>query len=666
MFGSAAPSLRAAVLVTTLGLVAGVAACEALGWPFLAGPMQRVLGTLLHRSVALGADANRPEVRTHLIGRIAIATPSIRIGAPPWSKAPHTLLARDARLSTGYVDLWRAWRGQGLHIRALRAATLDAAIERLADGRASWQVGDEAGSDTHGAAGAVSRPSLGLLHVGRGRVSYRDALLATQLDATFALDEGGSSPSFLLQAEGRYRTMPARVSLQTNGLLPLIAQDASPPPVPMRLEARVGRASLNFIGTATDALEFGALKGRFDVQGPSLAAVGDPLHVTLPTTGPFHAQGLVTKDDGRWSVVPEQVSIGASRLSGAFTYDTRPRPPVLAGRLDAQRLQLADLGPTVGTRVPRTDAPKASAGHVLPDRPFDLPSLRAMNARVRIDIDRLDLGSQLLAPLEPLRGELMLEGGVLTLRELDARAAQGRVGGTVQLDGRRDQALWRADVRWDDVRLEQWVRAARSANAPPYVTGRLSGRATVNGEGRSTAAILGSLHGSGRMQLANGTISHLAVEAAGLDLAQGLGLLVKGDDALPIQCTVAELAIDQGLVRPRALVLDTPDSTLWIDGSLSLATERMDLRLVATPKDFSPLTLRSPLHVGGSFANPTVALDKGKLGSKLGAAALLSLLNPLAALIPLVDPGETDTARRSGEDCQSFGRRVGAAAKGAK
>ena len=170
------------------------------------------------------------------------------------------------------------------------------------------------------------------------------------------------------------------------------------------------------------------------------------------------------------------------------------------------------------------------------------------------------------------------------------------------------------------------------------------------------------------MQLAGGTISHLAVEAAGLDLAQGLGVLIKGDDALPVECTVAELTIDQGLLRPRALVLDTRDSTLWIDGSLSLATEHMDMRLVATPKDFSPLTLRSPLRVSGTFADPTISLDNnGQLGAKLGAAALLGLLNPLAALIPLVDPGEGDSAaRQSGEGCRNFAQRVAAGGAGVR
>ncbi len=186
----------------------------------------------------------------------------------------------------------------------------------------------------------------------------------------------------------------------------------------------------------------------------------------------------------------------------------------------------------------------------------------------------------------------------------------------------------------------------------------MSGQARVAGQGKSTAAILGSLRGGVRMQLVDGTISHLAVEAAGLDIAQGLGVLIKGDDALPVQCSVVDLVADQGLLKPRVLVLDTRDSTLWVDGSLSLASETLDLRVVTTPKDFSPLALRTPVRLHGSFADPSVSIEKGPLGARLGASVLLALVNPLAAVLPLMDIGNADDARRGADACRTLSQRI--------
>ena len=131
--------------------------------------------------------------------------------------------------------------------------------------------------------------------------------------------------------------------------------------------------------------------------------------------------------------------------------------------------------------------------------------------------------------------------------------------------------------------------------------------------------------------------------------------MVKGDDALPIQCNVADLDVVKGVARPKVFVLNTKDSTIWIDGTVSLRDESLDLRAVVSPKDFSPLTLRTPMHVNGTLGKPAVSLELGKLAGKAGAAALLALLNPLAAIIPFIDPGSKKDAAAADSDCADAG-----------
>ena len=216
----------------------------------------------------------------------------------------------------------------------------------------------------------------------------------------------------------------------------------------------------------------------------------------------------------------------------------------------------------------------------------------------------------------------------------------------LQLDGRNAQALWTANLHWAGVRLESWVHQTRADGAPPWATGNLTGQARLAGQGKSTATILGSLRGGIRMQLSNGTVSHLAIEGAGLDVAQALGMLVKGDDSLKVDCFVADLGADHGTLKPRLVVLDSSDSTMWINGSVSMATEALDLRVVTTPKDFSPLALRAPVHLRGTFGDPHVSIEASKLAPKLGAAALLALLTPAAAILPLLDFGDKPDAQK--------------------
>ena len=664
-------------------LLAVLAIGESLGWPFLAEPLQRLLSEKLNRRVSFStaAESGAPKEKEakpfsiRFIGGLTIHAPQLDIAAPAWSAAPHMLSGSDVTLALRYRDLWRAYRDQPLRVHRLQAAKLDGNLERLADGRASWQFGKNhtplpPTSDT---ASFKQMPSFGRLQVADGLISYNDVPLTADVDIRLSLANGASvvetrplstdnsvavsgDPSNVLQvnATGRYRDLPLKIDLRSTDVLPWTSGDEAAVSVPLTLNVTAGRASLVFKGTATDASHLGGFTGRFTVKGPSLAAVGDPLGVTLPTTSAFRTDGAIVRRGDTWYVVIDDATVGASKLNGAFTYEAARSTPLLSGRLSGARLLLTDLGPTIGV----TPVAASKKGMVLPDRPFDLKALRSMDANVLIDMGELDLNSRLLEPLRPLHTHLRVSGGVLTLSDLDARTGQGELKGDVALDGRKDNAIWNVNLRWAGVQLERWIKQARANNAPPFISGRLSGTTKLEGRGKSTAEILGSLKGKFRTELGGGAISHLGVELAGIDVAESLGVFFKGDDALPVQCAVADLVAEGGTFRPRVMVVDTDDSAIWLDGSLSLATEALDLKATVMPKDFSLLTLRTPLRVRGTFGDPQVSIDKGPLGRTLASAFLLALLNPIAALIPLVDTGDAEAAKRGAAGCRSVTQRA--------
>ena len=645
------PGARTVAASVVVALAAGVAAAEWAGWPFLAQPLERALSQRLGRAVDLTeAGKGMAGFSIRLIGGVRMETPWLQIAAPVWSQAPHLLLARDARFEWAYGDLWRAWQGQALHTRRVQARSLDVQAERRADGEASWSL-----APPESGAAAAPVPTVGELDVAAATLRLDDVPARLALTAEAVVDGG-----LRLSARGRYHDMPVQVTASA----PSLGASAA-----LSVKASAGRASLDFDGVATALPRLDQLDGRFTMHGPSLAAVGDPVGVTLPTTGPFRASGHVRRQPGRWDVEVTSATVGASTLGGSFVYETDREVPLLSGQLRGKRLLLVDLGPLVG--VAPAAATRRQRDKLLPDRPFDLAALRAMDARVDIDIAEVDLNTRWLEPLKPLRAQLQLAAGVLMLADLDARTGQGKLTGSLHLDGRGETALWLANVRWDGLRLEHWLRSDRESGAdktaaspagtiaaPPYATGRLDGRAALRGRGLSTAAILADLKGSVHGRLHDGKLSHLALEAAGLDLAQYVGVTIRGNRLLPVTCAMADLGVERGVVRPRVLVLDTRDSAVWVDGTLSLASEALDLRVVVMPRDFSLLTLRTPLRVHGSFAAPEVSFDKAPLARKLAASLLLGLVNPLAALIPLLDPGDDDAATRGAAGCHDIAERA--------
>ncbi|HST44841.1 MAG TPA: AsmA family protein, partial [Luteimonas sp.] len=63
------------------------------------------------------------------------------------------------------------------------------------------------------------------------------------------------------------------------------------------------------------------------------------------------------------------------------------------------------------------------------------------------------------------------------------------------------------------------------------------------------------------------------------------------------------------------------------------------LELRPRPKDRSFLTLRSPLVVGGSFADPSFRPDLARLGLRGAIALALGSIAPPAALLATIDLG---------------------------
>ncbi len=638
--------MRRAAGRATLGLTAllvlGFVAGEVAGWRWLAGPAERWLSSRLERPVHISRD--QPSAfRLRLWRGVRLEAARLQVDAPAWSGAAALFEADQVLVVVQWRELLAWRRGEPLPLRLVRAQRLRAHLLRRADGVGNWQAASTAGPPSATAGGWPVR--VGMIVANDGQVRYVDVPNQADIQVQMALTDG----RLLASASGHHRKLPVRGWLRSGRLNPLL--DGEDSPIPTSLELRVGRAQLRLDGAVQHPLRQPAWLGRYTLTGPSLAAVGEPLGLTLPTTAAFEMAGRLAGDGVLWNTVVDRASIGRSLMDGAFQYDTRRAPLTrLAGRLHASMLALADLGPAIGT--PTADEPRQvrSAGRVLPDRAFDLPSLRAMDADVVLQFNRLDFGTSALQSAAPLAGHLTLRGGVLRLDDLDARLAQGRVRGRIELDGRADVARWQAALDGRGLRLEQWVRALRRPGQMPYASGLLAADVRLVGEGRSIADLLAGADGRVSVHWSRGQLSHLVVEAAGLDIAQGLGLLARGDDPLQVSCGMADLRLRSGRLTPDAFVIDTRDSRLWLDGSVSLADERLALVVRVQPKDFSPLTLRAPVHIRGTLAQPSLALDKAALAQRAIPAALLAMVHPLAALIPLIDGGEPGPT----QDCRDL------------
>jgi uncharacterized protein involved in outer membrane biogenesis len=170
--------------------------------------------------------------------------------------------------------------------------------------------------------------------------------------------------------------------------------------------------------------------------------------------------------------------------------------------------------------------------------------------------------------------------------------------------------------------------------------------------------MLASANGKVGLVVAGGEISKLMMEKVGLHLWEILEIKVTGDRLVKLRCGVADFEVKDGIMRTDALIFDTEVTTIVGTGSIDLGDEKLDLTLNQKTKNTSPLALRSPIYIHGSFAHPAVEIDKARMAARGLGALALGLINPLLALLPLIDagPGKDSDCAQLVRDARSVPR----------
>ncbi len=639
--------LIALLLIAVTALAVG----EWLGWSFLRQPMETFLQDKLQRPVRLAEP-----FKLQLLGKVRLQVGGLWIAAPKGFAVPYLVDAKELTLQLAYDDIWDFTHHLPLHIPVLTVNTIAVQLVRHADGQATWQF-----SPNRNKAKPPALPIIDTLQLRQGTLLLRDPITQTDINASFETEEGAANraPVSRVKAKGMLRQYAIAGQITTAGFLSVV--NAKENTLLKSLGwVEYGGVRVDFDGMLSDLFGKLNIHGQVKVKGPSLAVLGVLAKASLPTTGSFSMQGAVEKSGKVWQANISQATIGSSRLSGNFRYDRSEKVPVLTGQVRGQRCMLADLAPAFGARTPEGKLLKPPAGRIMPNRILNLPALKKMDAQLDINLDYVDLGKAFSQPIAPYKATLILAQGKLTLANIVAQTAKGQVKGQFSVDTQPELPLWQADLAWDGIQLEQWIKVVnRRATArkkktqvkqPPYMTGTLYGKAHLTGKGRSTAQLFSALDGEVSAYIRQGSISHLVIEGLGLDIAQGLSLW-RHDKPLVMDCAVVNMSASNGVLTPKVALIDTPVTLVLSDGKINLNNERLALRVVAKPKNFSPFTLRTPIHVNGTFLKPVVTIEKGPIVLRVIAAILLGAINPLAAIVPMLDLGSktptTDSCKQT-------------------
>jgi len=226
---------------------------------------------------------------------------------------------------------------------------------------------------------------------------------------------------------------------------------------------------------------------------------------------------------------------------------------------------------------------------------------------------------------------------VLTLSPLEFGIAGGKLSGTIKIDGNRNPVKGQMTMRVRSLQLAKLFPTVKQAQGS---IGDLNGLIELAGTGDSVGKLLGSADGKIGIYMDGGKISRYLMELMALQLWDAVRVKMKGDEEIDIRCVIADFGVKGGMAQANAFVFDTAVVNVGGAGTVNLKTEEMDLTLKPEPKDRGIGSLRTPLHVKGTFGKPQVGPDMGKLIVRGGGTIALGILNPLLAIIPLIEEGK--------------------------
>jgi uncharacterized protein involved in outer membrane biogenesis len=619
--------LKIAAAILGLLVLAIVIVLTLFDWDWLRGPIGRYASARTGRAVRLEG---------HLKVHLLTLTPTARIGGlkignPPWAGPGDTATVETLTVSVKLLPLFLG--RVELPLIDLEHPRFD--LVRDAQQRANWTLGKTQ------SAKPAKLPPIQAFIITDGKLSLKDVHRhMTLIGAVNANEtEGAGREGFELVGEGTMNAEPFKLSAGGGPLIHVRTDK----PYAFHLDVVDGATHVAADGQLLKPFNLGEIDGRLSARGPNLAKLYPLTGIAFPATPAYNLKAQFKRRDSRVDLSGVQGRIGDSDLEGSLGVDQVNGRRKVTADMQSRRLVFADLlaviggGPKAAVVKESAAAPPPTAnGKLLPDAQLYKEPLRAMDAQVKYRAQSVETGKW---PLKRFALDLTLDDGVISLTPVEFDFPQGRLSAIVHIDGRKDNPTTDLDARLTHVAVQQFLTPKNDGQPP--VEGMLEARAQLHGVGDSIHKAAASADGRVVLVIPHGKIRQSLAELMGINLANGLYLLLSKDEReTDLRCAVAGFDVKNGIMSVDNAVFDTGVVRATGKGTINLGEETLDLRLDGQTKKPRILRVWAPITLKGTIMHPQPGVDAGKIAGQVGIAAAVGVvLAPLAAVLPFVEPG---------------------------
>lgn len=566
---------RVGALVALI-LIAAVTIPMVVSADFLKAQLQAQVKKATGRELAIKGKAS-----LSILPNIAIHVEDVTLGNPAGFDAPY--LVHIEKLQTGAA--LGPLLSKQLRITGVTLEGAKLYLEQNTSGAKNWEFANskpaEAKPETAGEAKAspLKQLAIGRVTVKNTHVHFSKAGAKPMAieNINIALDGADGSGPLSLSGSVDYQKQPVKFSLGVKEMKALLAGKTAGVLAALTLPS--GEVSFNGEMSTENGPQ---AKGKFSFNSDNLGglmawATGTKPAGNLPKKVSVQSS-LALKDAQNLAL--NDLNFSADSLSGAgqLAIKLGSAVPAVNGEL---KLGVVNLNELTGKAAA---APQAEAGKAAPaassagwsDAPLNLAGLRAVNANLKLAIEKLVSGK---LEFTNIAADVVMNGGNAKLSLGNLALYEGTAKGTVGLDGSGASAGLSTNLSLTGVNIERLMTAMSGASK---LEGVASLSLNVNGRGASQRALVGSLGGSGNIKINDGAIKGINVASFLRDAKKAFILSESSTESTDFTEMTASFTIAQGVVSNKDLAMKSPVLRLGGSGNINLPARTIDYRAVPT------------------------------------------------------------------------------------
>jgi uncharacterized protein involved in outer membrane biogenesis len=458
----------------------------------------------------------------------------------------------------------------------------------------------------------------------------------------FQVQAPREDPTPQLSGQGSIDDFPWKVEGETGTLEAFQNTDQ---PFPLRVHAEVGRQELDLKGT----MRFADSTGDFSIaaKGPDIEQIKKIFHLNIGRMPAYQISFDTRMEPQNFKFDRIDIRFGQSRVNGDVQLDLRPERPMISGKIEAPVVAQEDFNGLFKTDErykAENEAPKAP-GQYFSDKRIDVSVMKLADVDLRFLVNHYR-GEKMGRAIHAWDATIKMDNGNLRIDPARFAVASGHIGGRFLIDGRK--LPLDADIELGAKRVNlNTLFAPLSKEIPVFdmkpsdmARGVLTGQLDLKMKGSTPMELARSAQGPIELAIEDGALSGTAIEAFGLDLTQTISNWFKDHPLYEIQCALTAFEAKDGVIGTKTFLISTKDTSIIGKGEVNLVANKVDYKLQAHVHDFSVGSLRSPITIKGKLNDLEVNLEREELLTRSGlAVALGALVNPIAALVPLIEPG---------------------------